>query len=441
MNDVIKYIKSLKINSKIVLACSYGPDSMCLLDILEKLDIDVVVAHVNHKLRDESDLEYELLKKYCQNNNINFEGYVIDDYPKGNVENIARIKRYEFFEKVLKKYNTNYLFTAHHGDDLVETILMRLSRGASFKGYAGFGIFTKTEKYNLVRPLIYVTKDEIENYNKVNNVPYAIDKTNLELIHTRNIYRHKILPEFKKINPKIHKKFIKFSNNICEYYNYVDEEVIGYKSVLYDEKKYLDINDVVNLPEFIVNLLVQKILFEIYKDDINKINDKHVKSVMELIYSDKANLLINLPDNKQAYKFYNKVEIKNKEEINSYDYVLNDEIKFKFGKIYIVDSTDIVKSNYLTRLSIKDIKLPIHVRNRRIGDKIELKNGTKKVGEILSEAKINMLDRDRYPIVCDDNGKILWIPGVKKSKFDRQTYEDYDIIIKYIKKESNNEKE
>ena len=440
MEEVINYIKNLNINSKVVLACSYGPDSMCLLDILKKLDINVIVAHVNHKLRSESDLEYELLEKYCIENNLIFEGYAIDDYPKGNIENIARIKRYNFFEKIVRKYDANYLFTAHHGDDLVETVLMRISRGSSFKGYAGFNIFTKTDKYNLVRPLIFVTKNDIEKYNKINNIPYAIDKTNLELVHTRNIYRHKILPEFKEINPKIHKKFIKFSNNIIDYYNYVDEEVIGYKSVLYDEKKYLDINEVINLPEFIVKLLVQKILFEIYNDDISRINDKHVRLVMDLIYSGKANKVINLPENKEVYKFYNKIEIKDKENINNYDYELNNEINLELGKIFKVDFTDIVKSNYLIRLNFKDIKLPIHVRNRTNGDKMELKNGTKKVGEILSEAKINRLDRDRYPIVCDDNNKILWIPGVKKSKFDRQINEDYDIIIKYIKKESINEK-
>ena len=87
-----------------------------------------------------------------------------------------------------------------------------------------------------------------------------------------------------------------------------------------------------------------------------------------------------------------------------------------------INTNDIVKT--------KDFYKPIE----------KLKNGSKKVGEILSEAKINKLDRDRYPIVCDDNGKILWIPGVKKSKFDRQINEEYDIIIKYIKKENNDEK-
>ena len=419
MEEVINYIKSLNINSNVVLACSYGPDSMCLLDILNKLGIKVIVAHVNHKLREESDLEYELLKKYCEQSKLVFEGFVINNYPKGNVENIARIKRYEFFDKIIKKYKSDYLFTAHHGDDLMETILMRISRGSSFKGYAGFEINSKVNNYNL---------------------PYAIDKTNLDLVHTRNIYRHKILPELKEINPKIHKKFIKFSNNIIDYYHYVDEEVIGYKSVLYDDKKYLDINDVINLPIFMVRLLIQKILFEIYGDDISYIEDKHLELVLNLIYSDKANMVVNLPKGKLAYKFYNKIEIKDEEEINSYDYILEDELDLSLGKIFKVYSTDIVKSNYIIRLNSSDIKKPIHVRSRKFGDRIELKNGSKKVGEILSEAKINKLDRDRYPIVCDDNGKILWIPGVKKSKFDRQINEEYDIIIKYIKKENNDEK-
>jgi len=166
MEEVINYVKSLNINSIIVLACSYGPDSMCLLDILNKLGIKVIVAHVNHKLREESDLEYELLKKYCEINNLVFEGYTINDYPKGNIENIARIKRYNFFEKIIKKYKSDYLFTAHHGDDLIETILMRILRGGSIYSYLGFSSIVEKNGYKIARPLIYLTKDEIEKIIK-----------------------------------------------------------------------------------------------------------------------------------------------------------------------------------------------------------------------------------------------------------------------------------
>lgn len=441
MDDVINYINSLDIDGKVVLACSYGPDSMCLLDLLIKCNIDVVVAHVNHKLRDESDREYIELESYCKNNNIIFEGYVISNYPKGNIENIARSIRYKFFEDILNKYSAKYLFTAHHGDDLVETVMMRLSRGASFKGYAGFNVCTKIKFYSLVRPLIYVTKDDIVSYVDSNNIPYAIDSTNLEFVHTRNIYRHKILPVLKEINPKIHKKFIKFSNNIFDYYNYVNEEVNSYKNILYNKNKYLDINDISMLRMFILRLLIESILFDIYSDDISVIEDKHVDLIINLIYSDKSNSMVNLPLSIIAYKFYNIIDIKKREDVFSYDYIIDRELYINNGYIAYLNECDIKKSNYVIRLSSSDVKLPLHVRNRCVGDKISLKNGTKSVGEIFSECKMNLLERDVYPIVVDDDNKILWIPGIKKSKFDRQIDEEYDIIIKYIKKERENEEE
>lgn len=441
MSDVLNYIKSLGIDGKVVLACSYGPDSMCLLDLLVKCNLDVVVAHVNHKLRIESDNEYIELENYCKSNGICFEGYVINDYPKGNVENVARGIRYKFFEDVMRKYDSKYLFTAHHGDDLVETILMRLSRGASFKGYGGFEVISKVKFYSLIRPLIFVTKDDIVNYVNDKGIPYAIDSTNLEFVHTRNIYRHRVLPVLKEINPKIHKKFIKFSNNIYDYYNYVNEEVNSYKNILYNKNKYLDINELSMLPIFILKLLIESILFDIYGDSIGVIEDKHVDLIIDLMFSDKANNMVNLPLNIIAYKFYNIIDIKKKEEVFSYDYVIDKELYINNGYIAYLNECDIKKSNYVIRLSSSDVKMPLHVRNRCVGDKISLRNGSKSVGEIFSECKMNLLERDIYPLVVDDNNKILWIPGIKKSKFDRQIGEEYDIIIKYIKKERENEEE
>ena len=189
MDNVNEFIKSLNISEDeyVVLACSYGPDSMCLLDILIKNGINVVVAHVNHKLRKESDQEYVDLEEYCLKNNIIFEGSIIDKYPKGNIEAYGRSFRYNFFESIVKKYKAKYLFTAHHGDDLIETILMRIARGASLRGYAGFKKNTKLDNYYLVRPLIYLTKEDILNYVENLDIPYAIDNTNLELIHTRSL--------------------------------------------------------------------------------------------------------------------------------------------------------------------------------------------------------------------------------------------------------------
>ena len=144
MNYVYEFIKKLSINnSTIVAAISGGPDSMLLLDILinlkEELGLKIVVAHVHHNLRQESDYEAIEVEKYCKDNNLIFEMKKIEEYPNGKFsEEVARKIRYDFFDEVVSKYKADTLFTAHHGDDLIETVLMRLTRGSSLKGYAGF---------------------------------------------------------------------------------------------------------------------------------------------------------------------------------------------------------------------------------------------------------------------------------------------------------------
>ena len=115
---------------------------MCLLDVFiksrEKYGYNIIVAHINHNLRDESEEEYEFVKKYAKTNNAAFEGIKLGKFDTNSIENEAREKRYNFFEELLSKYNSEYLCLAHHGDDLVETILMRLTRGSTLEGYAGF---------------------------------------------------------------------------------------------------------------------------------------------------------------------------------------------------------------------------------------------------------------------------------------------------------------
>ena len=443
MKEPLNIINSLNIieDSYVVLACSYGPDSMCLLDLLRKCNIKIVVAHVNHNFREESKKEYNDLKKYCLENNIVFEGIEIKEKPKNNIEAFARNFRYDFFEEIVNKYKAKYLFTAHHGDDLVETVLMRLIRGSSFGGYSGFKTIRLVDHYYMVRPLIYITKDEIINYVHENNIPYAIDKSNFESIYTRNKIRNEVLPILKEINPKIHKKFIKFSDIINEYNDYIEKETANLYSTLYLNNS-IDLNEFNMLPILLKKTLLKNILFSIYGNNINRINDKHISSILDLIANEKVNSYITLPNNIIVRKYYNMIEFKNKEEITGYDLILDDFLNIDNFLIEKITKTDIIKSNFLFRLSSKDIKLPLRVRSKRVGDKMVLKNsGTKKVGEILSEKKLPKNQRERWPIVTDSDGQILWIPGVKKSQFDRQESQEYDIILKCIKKEEKDYEE
>ena len=203
MELVIKYLRNLlQINDTIIVATSGGPDSMALLNLLcdkkSEKNLNIIVAHVNHNVRTESKEEEILVKDYCENKNIIFESMIIEETIEKNFEMEARKIRYEFFNKLIEKYNAKYLFTAHHGDDLVETILMRLNRGSILKGYKGIETEVKKKNYTLVRPLLWVNKKDILEYVDANKIPYALDYTNEENEHTRNRFRHHVLPFLKE---------------------------------------------------------------------------------------------------------------------------------------------------------------------------------------------------------------------------------------------------
>ena len=136
MIHIEKFIPNEEEN--IVVGCSAGPDSMALLHyLIHNTKNKIICCHINHNVRKESKEEEKYLKNYCQKQNIPFEVYKIEKYGENNFENEARIKRYNFYEQTLKKYNSHYLFLAHHGDDLIETIIMKINRGSNLEGYAG----------------------------------------------------------------------------------------------------------------------------------------------------------------------------------------------------------------------------------------------------------------------------------------------------------------
>ena len=164
MKETIAYLKSLlKEEDTIVIGLSGGPDSMCLLDIIRSLNknIKIVCAHINHNIRQESFEEQKTIEEFCKENNLIFETTTFDKKSEDQDYNELELreKRYNYFETLIKKYNAKYLFTAHHGDDLVETVLMRISRGSNLKGYTGFQVETKKKK-TAPRPLVEKPEDE-----------------------------------------------------------------------------------------------------------------------------------------------------------------------------------------------------------------------------------------------------------------------------------------
>ena len=426
-----------KLNDIIVIGCSSGPDSMALVDMLlkirEKYQLLLVVAHVNHNVRMESYEEAEYLKSYCANNDIVFETMNIDEYGDDNFHNEARNIRYNFFEMLVKKYKADDLMTAHHGDDLVETVLMRIVRGSNLSGYSGFKKVVVMDDYKIVRPLINFTKEELENYDFDNNVKFFVDSSNDKDKYTRNRYRKKVIPFLKEEDKDVHLKFLKFSEELDEASRFIDKERDKALERCLNGNS-INIDAFLKEDSFIQKEILYYVLSDFYQDDLILVNDKHIVLLFNLISSGKANCFVNLPNEVVANKSYNMLELKRETlEITSYEIEFDNYVLLPDNHVIerVNDIND--NSNNVCRLNSSDISLPLIVRSRKIGDRIRVKGmvGSKKVKDVFINAKVKLSDRDSWPIVVDSKGNIVWIPGIKKSVYDRKKSDGYDIILKY----------
>ena len=440
MNNVINFLtKDLKLEKGdvIVIANSGGPDSMCLFNILlslrDKYDLKLICAHVNHNVREESKDEKVFLENYSKEHDVVFESMVIEHYGDDNFHNEARKIRYYFFETIVKKYNAKYLMTAHHGDDLIETILMRIVRGSTLKGYSGFEKIIDNGTYKIVRPLVFITKEEAKEYDESNNIPYVTDKSNFKTKYTRNRYRLKVLPFLKEEDKLVHEKFLKFSETLLEYDNFINDEIKrNINKVYIDGDIYLE--EFLKLNPLIQKKIIYYVLEDVYKDNLMVINDRHVKLIMSLAESKKANAKICLPRGIDVYKTYEKLDFTNEiKENTNYEVELD-----RYASLPNKHSIEVVEeeesnNNCVCRIDTSEVALPLYIRTRRLGDKMLLKktDGYRKIKDIFIDQKVPKKDRDTWPIVVDSKGRVIWIPGIKKSKFTKLKNEKYDIILKY----------
>lgn len=255
LNTIKKY-NLIENGDRLVLGVSGGPDSICMLNILNDIrndkklhmEFDIIVAHVNHLIRDEAKDDEIFVKNFCEKIGVQFYSKSIDIQKIANnnkigTEEAGRNARYEFFDEILEKTNSNKIAIAHNKNDKVETMIMNVLRGSGIAGLRGIEPI-KDNKY--IRPLIECERFEIEQYCKDNKIDARIDRSNFQNIYTRNKIRNVVIPYIKdEFNPNIIQTMDRLSQLIKEEDEYLDKIVKEkYNALIIEE----------SLKEFVMNL-------------------------------------------------------------------------------------------------------------------------------------------------------------------------------------------
>lgn len=438
MKEEKKFIQSyISKDDVCVLALSGGPDSMCLLSILLELDIPVVCVHVNHHTRESCERDYLFVRDYLQKQDVPLEYFEIDHYVKGKfTEQEAREFRYERFREVALKYQAKFLLTAHHGDDLTETILMRILRGSTLEGYAGIQRKSLWNDIVVLRPLLTVRKKDVYAYLDERHIPYVEDESNLNDAFLRNRIRHVVLPFLEQENPNYHLKMLQFSEILLESNMLIQEEVKRLRTII-EQKQKINVSAFQKLSLEMKKAYVESYLSDVYKDDIQVISKRHVLLFVQMINNSRSSCMLDFPKPFSLIKQNGWCFLQKKQRIEPYCIKVSKNTILPNGdRLEQVDSYG-EKSNFEIHLRSCDIRFPLYLTTRKAGMKMEVKNlhGSKKVNDILIDAHIQQIKKDTIPILVDSEGKVLWILGLKKSKYDLEKDESYDIIYKYIKRE------
>ncbi|PID87405.1 tRNA lysidine(34) synthetase TilS [Candidatus Gracilibacteria bacterium] len=285
MLNINKFLeKYYKKNEKIIIACSTGPDSMFLLyKILESEYKDnLVVCYFNHKTRKETEDEEKFIEKLGKEKGFKTEITSCDFkkikklYPSKSFEELAREKRYAFFNAIMDIYNSNKIITAHHLDDKIETFFFNLSRGTKLSGLINMTEYSG----NILRPLLNIKKSTILEYLNKNNLKYFIDNTNFDTEITRNKLRHDIIPLFKKINKNYKENISNCLNYFEELKLFVDTEINKFLS---KNKGFFFINEFNQLSPFIQKEVIRYIFYISNGKSTIGLSEANIKEIIKFI--------------------------------------------------------------------------------------------------------------------------------------------------------------
>lgn len=410
--DTVKKYSMFSTGERVVVALSGGADSMCLLSLLNEFKdyfgITLSAVHVNHCIRgDESDRDENFVRKFCLDNDIPLSVYV-EDIPSiasvtgESTELCARRIRYEVFGKC----NADKIATAHSASDRIETFIFNLSRGAALNGLCSI----PPVRDNIVRPLIAVTRSEIENYCHSNGIEYVTDSSNLTDEYTRNKIRHKVIPELISINSSFEKNALRCIEILNDENAYTDILV----GELFDMNLHADGR--LQIPAN-VNISHLRRLVVRYLDYLNiSYENSHISYICENMGERFA---VVLPGNRKivsdgGYIFLEEKKEECREPLQEIVFNKNDGISFEYNgrkaEVGISEDKSSIKGYCVDAGKIGE---RLTLRKRLPGDSIKTdkKRCSRQLKKIYNEMKISPDDREYLYVLCDDQG-VIFAEGV-----------------------------
>jgi len=303
--NTIKRYSLVEKKDRILLGISGGPDSIFMLrqfhNIMKDYKLHLVCAHFNHALRAEADSEEEFVKNICKDLGMKFvsEKKDVNKFFDGDsLEQTARNLRYDFFLNLSRHFKIKKLALAHHKDDLVETVLMRIVRGTGLKGLRAFSPKSKFKGITVIRPLIEMHKEEILKWLKNKNISYCVDKSNFEDKFLRNRIRLKLMPVLSEINPAIAQNLYNLSSSVALDYDFIyafsRKEFEKLKRGETKRGIKLDLEGLRETHPAILNNVI-RIAIEELKGDTRRLELRHLDEINDLIESRPSGSIVHLP--------------------------------------------------------------------------------------------------------------------------------------------------
>ncbi|WP_448376326.1 tRNA lysidine(34) synthetase TilS [Fervidobacterium sp.] len=407
IDDYVPRIRSF------LLAVSGGVDSITMLDLFKRLrderkDIVIGVATYNHKLRPEADIEVEFVRQICLAKDIPFYTSVGDvtEYAQANklsIEEAARELRYDFLEKISTENSYELIVTAHNANDLLETMILRLSKGTGPFGLTGLRLISK----NRFRPLLFFTRSEIEEYAQSKNLEFVVDASNYDQHYERNYIRHSIVPLLRKLNPQIEKSALSLARSTWELDTFVDK-------LLASKPRYY---------------IAQRLIFRLEEDTLLRVEQIR-RYALEFFGKpiDREKIERFLKANKKSYKvsFWGDLGVEVSHgwvmmgDINKYEHFYYDfNIIIEEDRINIYPQDHIKINGYFIKFKVGGIiskecsnRIELEIRNWIEGDRT---HEGKKLKEIFNEKRVPTFLRRLIPLVVINN-KVVFIPKIYKSR-------------------------